>query len=236
MLSIEDIEEPGRYTRSDFKDSKFVKIESNEIFDVKMQYPAMGMLNAEPDCLVREEVYQKLVEAHSYLPIGYKIRIWDAWRPFALQRELYVKYSETIVQTFGLCKETDEFKEAVIRRFVSDPVEDREVPPVHTTGGAVDVTLLDSTGALLVMGTTFDEFSDKTRTAYFENEKDEVIKKNRRLLYSVMTRAGFTNLPSEWWHYDYGDRFWAYYNNVPTMFRGLFTREELNSLLQERRG
>lgn len=24
-----------------------------------------------------------------------------------------------------------------------------------------------------------------------------------------MTSVGFTNYPSEWWHYDYGDLFWA---------------------------
>lgn len=24
-------------------------------------------------------------------------------------------------------------------------------------------------------------------------------------------RAGFTSLPSEWWHYDYGNQQWAWY-------------------------
>ncbi len=38
--------------------------------------------------------------------------------------------------------------------------------------------------------------------------EDEQVRENRRLLYYAMIDAGFTNLPSEWWHYDYGDRFW----------------------------
>lgn len=33
---------------------------------------------------------------------------------------------------------------------------------------------------------------------------------NRRLLYTVMVEAGFTNYPLEWWHYDYGDQFWGH--------------------------
>ena len=123
----------------------------------------------------------------------------------------------------------------MIRKFVSEPIEEKDVPPVHTTGGAVDVTILDSNGNELEMGSGFDEFSDRTYTAYYENSKDERIRKNRRLLYGVMTKAGFSNLPSEWWHYDYGNRFWAYYNNQPAIYRGVFTKEEAlwNGLILE---
>jgi D-alanyl-D-alanine dipeptidase len=35
---------------------------------------------------------------------------------------------------------------------------------------------------------------------------------NRRLLHNTMTDAGFVNLPSEWWHFDYGDQLWAWAN------------------------
>ena len=42
-------------------------------------------------------------------------------------------------------------------------------------------------------------------------ETQRQILDNRRLLYSVMHEAGFTNLPSEWWHYDAGDQLWAHY-------------------------
>ena len=27
-----------------------------------------------------------------------------------------------------------------------------------------------------------------------------------------MHEADFTNLPSEWWHYDFGDQLWAHYS------------------------
>ena len=40
-------------------------------------------------------------------------------------------------------------------------------------------------------------------------ERDEEVRKNRRLLYHVMSAAGFVNYDGEWWHYSYGDRQWA---------------------------
>ena len=77
------------------------------------------------------------------------------------------------------------------------------------------------------MGTGFDAFSKKTNTVYYEGINNE-IRNNRRLLYYTMIKAGFTNLPSEWWHYDYGDRFWAYYTKKPAIYRGVFLRSDLN--------
>ncbi|MDO4332924.1 MAG: M15 family metallopeptidase [Eubacteriales bacterium] len=228
MKSIPAVEGPGRYEEREFADSKFVEITSDENFDVRMQYPALHMKNAEEHCYVREEVYEMLVRAARLLPEGYRFRIWDAWRPFALQHELYTSYSVDIIKDFELEDCTEEQKKAVICKFVSDPVEDREIPPVHTTGGAVDLTIVDAHGNELDMGTEFDAFTDKTCTAFFENEKNETVKENRRLLYHVMTSVGFTNLPSEWWHFDYGDRFWAFYEKKPAMYRGVFTREEIH--------
>lgn len=225
MRGIPDAAGPGRYGERNFIDSPFVEIKADAFFDVRMQYPLLGMKYAEAGCYARKEVYEKLLEAAGMLPDGYRFRIWDAWRPFLLQEELYREYSGDIIREFELETCTEEQKRTVIRRFVSEPVKDPEMPPVHTTGGAVDLTIIDREGVELEMGSGFDEFTDRTYTAYFENEKNEKIKENRRLLYSVMTGAGFTNLPTEWWHFDYGDRFWAFYKGKPAMYGGVFTKE-----------
>ncbi len=234
------VEDPVRYESRAFTRSEFVEIVSGEKIDVKMQYPILGMQNAETKCFLRREAAQRLFKAAESLPGGMRFRIWDAWRPFALQHELYVTYSEDIIRDFQLEKVSEEERNAVIRGFVSDPVADREIPPVHTTGGAIDLTILDESGRELDMGTKFDAFTGRTRTDHFEDVKAisktdprwneehvKVIRENRRLLYRVMTEAGFTNLPSEWWHYDYGDRFWAYYHQCPAIYEGVFTKEEI---------
>ncbi len=227
---IPDTEDPKTTEEHDFSDSAFVQIKSGSFFDVRMKYVEMKMDNAQEKCIVRKEVYERLQKVRDYLPEGYRLRIWDAWRPLALQVELFEKYSKDIVREFSLEDLTEEQRNKVIARFVSLPNEDRTIPPVHTTGGAVDVTLVDKDGNELPMGTGFDSFSKATQTEYFEKEKNILFRDNRRLLYNAMIGAGFTNLPSEWWHYDYGDRFWAYYNNVPVIYDGRFTLGETEFL------
>ncbi len=227
MKRIPNMIDPQMYESKSFIDSKFVEIKSNEYFDVQMQYPMLGMKNAEKRCLVREEVFDMLVKAAIALPAGYKFKIFDAWRPFALQYELYNSYSIDIIRYFELGAATEKQKKAVLSKFVSDPIENRDMPPVHTTGGAIDLTIEEAGGAEIEMGTEFDAFSEKTNTAYFENEKNCIVRDNRRLLYNTMVGVGFTNIPSEWWHFDYGDRFWAFYNKQPAIYRGVFTKEEI---------
>ena len=224
---IPEIREPERYIEVCFTEDKFVELTSNDGMEVEMQYPILGMDFAEKQCFVRQDVYKRLMEAAKMLPDGYKFKILDAWRPFALQKELYEKYAEEIIKEYQLENCSENQRNAVICKFVSDPVEDRIIPPVHTTGGAIDLTIIDANGMELDMGSAFDEFSDRTFTNYYEKEINSKIRDNRRMLYNIMIKAGFTNLPSEWWHYDYGDRFWAYYKKQPAFYKGAFTREEL---------
>ncbi|MBO4749583.1 MAG: M15 family metallopeptidase [Lachnospiraceae bacterium] len=238
---IPHVEDPARFELRDFQESEFVEIVASEKIDIKMQYPILGMACAEPQCFLRREAAERLYQAAEGLPAGYRFRIWDAWRPFALQKELYEVYSKDIIRDFHLESVSEEERAAVIRGFVSDPIADREVPPAHTTGGAIDLTILDENGAELDMGTKFDAFTSRTITDFFENDdiisnQDpqwneahvKEIRENRRLLYFLMTDAGFTNLPSEWWHFDFGDRNWAYYRNQPAIYKGAFTKEELH--------
>lgn len=235
MNPIPDREEPNVYKECAFADSAMVEIKSGNRLLVEMQYPKRGMKSAEARCFVREEVRQKLLEAAEKLPKGYCLKILDAWRPFALQQELYDVYAKEIIEKFSLEGMAEEEQKRIIRKYVSEPKEDRNIPPVHTTGGAVDVTLVYEDGKEVPMGTGFDDFFEMTDTDYFEkqgsSEEDRVeetvnIRENRRLLYHAMTEVGFTNLPSEWWHFDYGNRFWGYYNQKPAIYRGLFSEED----------
>ena len=192
-----------------------------------MQYPLLGMQNATHKCYVRKEVYDMLMEAARKLPEGYRFKMLDTWRPFALQKELYDKYSVSIIREFEMEDMPEEQQKMLIRKFVSDPVPDKDVPPVHTTGGAVDLTIVDESGEELPMGTVFDAFTNKTNTSFFEGEKDMEIRNNRRMLYNAMISSGFTNLPSEWWHYDFGDRFWAYYTGKAAIYEGVFEEGDI---------
>ena len=76
----------------------------------------------------------------------------------------------------------------------------------HQSGAAVDVTLCDKTGVEYDMGGVvrgFDESADFDYPVLPEQRK------NRLILREALTKAGFVNYPSEWWHYSFGDRLWA---------------------------
>lgn len=224
MRAIPEINDPEVFEEINLSHSKFIRLENCDEFDIKMQYPLMGLKNSVSACYVREELLDRLIAAKSFLPDNVKFRILDAWRPMALQLELYDLYSGVITEKFNLKKENEDIRNKIISKYVSYPSNNIFLPPVHTTGGAVDLTLVDCEGNELDMGTGFDSFSDMTKTDYYEvNALNEKIRNNRRLLYNAMTGAGFTNLPSEWWHFDFGDRFWAYYNKTPAIYEGIFT-------------
>ena len=70
----------------------------------------------------------------------------------------------------------------------------------HNRGTAVDITLVDSLGVELEMGTDFDYFGNKAHHAYTYLPKQTL--ENRKLLKSVMESHGFWSITSEWWHYN----------------------------------
>ena len=65
------------------------------------------------------------------------------------------------------------------------------------------------------MGTKIDELRDESESDYYSKRSEENIYKiNRNLLLDVMSYAGFTQLPTEWWHFSYGDQIWAVENSL----------------------
>jgi zinc D-Ala-D-Ala dipeptidase len=38
-----------------------------------------------------------------------------------------------------------------------------------------------------------------------------------------MESTGFVNYPHEWWHFSYGDRYWAYAKDEPAAIYGAAT-------------
>jgi len=76
---------------------------------------------------------------------------------------------------------------------------------------AVDVTLIDTEGRELDMGTAFDDLTERSHPA-LETElmqRGEITAAhiaNRQILRDVMTTNGWQGISTEWWHFDCGDR------------------------------
>lgn len=198
------------------------------VLDVTMMYHRQGVPGAISRCFLRAKAAHRLQKALSMLPEGYGLRIYDAWRPIAVQQALFDAYAEKVRRETAGQGLTEEQLLERIKRFVSIPSYDIRHPSVHNTGGAVDLTLIGPDGRELDMGTAFDDFTPAAYTTAFEASGSREVRDNRRLLYTCMTTAGFTNLPTEWWHYDYGTAFWSYYTGQPALYTGLLNGGEYN--------
>ncbi|MFQ5686939.1 MAG: M15 family metallopeptidase [Candidatus Scalindua sp.] len=104
------------------------------------------------------------------------------------------------------------------QKYVSLPSANEDNPSPHSIGGAIDLSLIDSSGNYLNIGTSFDGFNEKSNTRHYEqlieagkrrSDEELIILNNRRLLFHIMNKVGFTNYPDEWWHYDYGNQLWG---------------------------
>jgi zinc D-Ala-D-Ala dipeptidase len=173
---------------------------------------------------LRESVIESLIQAQSYLEIlhpQWRIQIFDAYRPIAVQ-QFMVDYSfAQAVRDRGLSEvelspnQRQEVWEAVYEIWAV-PSFDEKTPPPHSTGAAVDVTLVDDIGEIVNMGSPIDEMSERSHPDYYANGDRSQAQKyhdHRQLLRDVMLKAGFQRNPREWWHFSLGDQMWAWLSN-----------------------
>lgn len=214
----------GQFDLEPVKES-FVLVNNSDKIVVDMQYAKQNIPYATGSCYIREFVYKLLIKATELLPPNYKFKIYDAWRPFLVQKWLFNHYRNVIEQRYSYLSPEELQKKIMF--YVSPPSSDILSPPVHCTGGSIDLTIVDSLGNELDMGSKFDEFEDIAHTSFYEGSNNLSVKNNRRLLYNIMTSVGFTNLPSEWWHFDYGNKFWSCYKSSPIKYIGVFELEDV---------
>jgi D-alanyl-D-alanine dipeptidase len=82
----------------------------------------------------------------------------------------------------------------------------------HVSGAAVDLTLVDDAGRCLDLGTPIDATpEDSNGACYFDAPGISPAARWRRtLLATALGHAGLVNYPTEWWHWSFGDRYWAH--------------------------
>jgi D-alanyl-D-alanine dipeptidase/SAM-dependent methyltransferase len=166
---------------------------------------------------VRETVARMLREAQSALPSGYRLRIKQGYRSLERQREMYE----------GFCGQLAEqhpgWPTSLLRRevnkFLAPP--DAKHPPGHSTGGAVDATLIGPDGEEVDMTSSIvptEDFAAVLPT--YSRLVTPRAARNRQFLVDAMLGAGFSNYPGEWWHYSYGDSAWAVRCGEPSAVYG----------------
>lgn len=126
---------------------------------------------------------------------GYELVIWDAARPLYTQQALWMQVRGT-PQT----------------AYVSNPRKGS----LHNFGMALDIAARKPDGEHVDMGSVFDEFSPKASAS--RKTQDSLVaegvltprqRANRQIFTQIMRRAGFIQLPSEWWHFNAARAQWV---------------------------
>ncbi|MEU6353605.1 M15 family metallopeptidase [Streptomyces sp. NPDC047072] len=164
---------------------------------------------------VRQGVLTRLLHAQSLLPTGVQLLFVEGYRPPALQRRYFEEYCGELARAHPnwLAAEL----RAGASRFVSPP----EIAP-HSAGAAVDVTLVDHRGRELDMGTRVNASPEESAGACYTDATglSDRARTNRDTLKTAMSAAGLINYPTEFWHWSFGDRYWALQTGQPAAVYG----------------
>jgi zinc D-Ala-D-Ala dipeptidase len=155
---------------------------------------------------------------------GWRIQIFDAFRPLAVQRFMVEHTFLAQVQARGWVAQalTEAQRQAVMAevvQFWAVPSDDPATPPPHSTGAAVDITLVTATGDPVEMGSPIDEVSLRSHPNHFAASaipSEQAFHAHRTLLNQMMESAGFRRHPNEWWHFSLGDQLWAWLRRQET--------------------
>ncbi|MGX9135670.1 M15 family metallopeptidase [Rummeliibacillus sp. JY-2-4R] len=172
------VEAPATY-----KEAGLVELTEKDGFIIDLHYATKKNFMKErlypkkAKALMTKSTAKKLKKANKLAnKKGYKIKIWDAYRPLSIQWAMWYKIQNHM--------------------YVAYPLSDSK----HSKGVSVDVTLVDKKGKELKMPTKFDSFSEKAGRDYNKNSKK--VQQNMEFLTKIMIAAGFTTISSEWWHYN----------------------------------
>ena len=130
-------------------------------------------------CLLRPEVAEALLKVNQYFcELGYKIKLYDCYRPLDVQKKMWAKVPRPT--------------------YVANPYGKGSI---HNKGAAIDLTLVTLEGCYVEMGSDYDYFG---REAHIDNNNfPEEILANRKLLIEGMRKHGFQTVRTEWWHYSF---------------------------------
>ncbi|MDE2082327.1 MAG: D-alanyl-D-alanine dipeptidase [Burkholderiales bacterium] len=146
------------------------------------------------DCAwLRAEAAAGLEAAAAWLAArrpGWRLLVLDALRPQRVQEAIWRDVAGTPAEPY-----------------FADPAQGS----IHSFGMAVDVTLLDAQGREADMGSGFDEMTPASHPALHaqhlaSGRLSAAQLAQRRWLHDAMAAGGFSGIPTEWWHFDHGDR------------------------------
>ncbi|GAA5197270.1 M15 family metallopeptidase [Rugosimonospora acidiphila] len=164
---------------------------------------------------LRLTVAERLSEAQRRLPAGVRLLVVEGYRPRRLQESYFFGYRDGLRERYQDWGAQRLHVEA--SKFVAPP----DLAP-HGTGGAVDLTLCTEDRVELDMGTRVNDSPEASLNACYTAARNipAAARLNRAMLWKALTEVGLVNYPTEWWHWSYGERYWALSSGVPNTLYG----------------
>ncbi len=166
---------------------------------------------------LRSGVLDRLHQAQqslAQLRPGYRLQIFDAYRPVEVQQYMVDYTFQQVCQDQKIYQPTTVAATAIwqqVYQIWAVPSFELATPPPHSTGAAIDLSIIDAEQQPVAMGSPIDEMSDRSQPNYFQDQPaGQLFHQNRELLRQVMETAGFERHPGEWWHFSWGDQLWAW--------------------------
>jgi zinc D-Ala-D-Ala dipeptidase len=172
---------------------------------------------------VRAGVAARLADASQALTSkGLRLLVREGYRPLSLQRAYFDRRLAQLEADYPSTPK-DRLIE-LTSRYAAPP----EVA-AHPTGAAVDLTLATFKGVELDMGSVFNATDEESFGACYTACQfiSRNARENRQVLAQAMESVGFVNYPSEWWHWSYGDRYWAVISEAQHALYGAVEEENL---------
>uniref|UniRef100_A0AAU2VGA2 D-alanyl-D-alanine dipeptidase n=1 Tax=Streptomyces sp. NBC_00003 TaxID=2903608 RepID=A0AAU2VGA2_9ACTN len=159
---------------------------------------------------LRKGVHERLLYAQELLPGSLRLLFVEGYRPLSLQRTYFEEYVEELGALHP--QWPAEQVHSAASRYVSPP----GIAP-HSAGAAVDLTLADADGRELDLGTRMNASPEESAGACYTEAGNisAEAREHRKILGSALTAAGLVNYPTEWWHWSFGDRYWALASGEP---------------------
>ena len=163
-------------------------------------------LAKEKTAYLRKGVAEMLKKAQSFLPKGVSFIIGDAWRPREIQEKILKRFARRFSREHS--KWSKERVKQEVEIFAA-PAKGKEVSG-HMTGGAVDLRLWKA-GRKLPMKSKKLSYQENSQS--YQPKLPKYIKRTRKIMFDVLKKAGLSNVPTEYWHWSYGDIWWAKRNH-----------------------
>lgn len=164
---------------------------------------------------LRAGVARRLAHAQAALPVGLELLVIEGFRPLELQRRYFDEYADNLRQRHP------DLNASELARLVTRHVSPPDIAP-HSTGAAIDLTLRKRDGAELDLGTRVNASPEESDGRCYTDATglSPEAHANRKTLTAALTDAGLVNYPTEWWHWSYGDRYWAFVTGAPHAIYG----------------